>query len=96
MVPLTDAVSFKAVLEQRGRFQVPRIVRWQFKLESSQVLLVNVRPVGSLVSEEEFFVNMRRDGRITIPKVILGLLAESLEEGESLAGAILKVRLSPA
>ena len=95
-MPLTDAVSFKAVLERRGRFQVPRMVRWQFKLESSQVLLVNVRPVGSFVAEEEFFGNMRRDGRITIPKVTLDLLARSLEEGESLAGAILKVRLKPA
>jgi bifunctional DNA-binding transcriptional regulator/antitoxin component of YhaV-PrlF toxin-antitoxin module len=94
-VPLTDAVFFKAVLERRGRFQVPRIVRWQFKLESSQALLVNVRPVGSFVSEEEFFANMRKDGRITIPKVTLDLLARSLEEGESLAGAILKVRLKP-
>jgi hypothetical protein len=41
-VPLTERVSFKAVLQKGNRVQVPKLVRWRFKLETSQVLKATV------------------------------------------------------
>jgi len=45
-VPLTEAVRFKACLQKGNRVQVPKAVRWRFKLETSPVLKVIVHPVG--------------------------------------------------
>jgi hypothetical protein len=42
-VPLTEAVSFKTLLQKGNRVQVPKLVRWQFKLETTQVLKVTVK-----------------------------------------------------
>jgi hypothetical protein len=42
VVPLTGSVSFKAVLQKGNRVQVPKLVRWKFKLEQDQVLKVSV------------------------------------------------------
>ena len=39
-LPLTQRVSFKTVLQKQNRLQVPKPVRWQHKLESSEVLRV--------------------------------------------------------
>ena len=94
-VPLTERVSFRVVLRRRGRFQVPRVLRWRFKLEASQALSCRVRPVDSIAVEEEFFVHMRSDGRITVPKLTRALLARHLVEGSSLVGAFLRIDLSP-
>lgn len=94
-MPLTERVFFRIVLRRRGRFQVPRVLRWRFKLEANQALLVRVRPVDSIAVEEEFFVHMRSDGRITVPKLTRALLARHLVEGSSLVGAVLSVDLWP-
>jgi hypothetical protein len=47
IVPLTEAVSFKVRLQRGNRVQVPRPIRWRFKLETSQVLRVNVTLVDA-------------------------------------------------
>jgi hypothetical protein len=44
-VPLTEKVDFEAALQRGNQVQVSRIVRWRFKLESSQVLKVTVMGV---------------------------------------------------
>jgi hypothetical protein len=87
---------FKAVLEKGHRVQVPRIVRWQFKLETSQVLRLTVRTAEPFVEEERFYARMRSDGRITIPKLMRSLLQDSMPEKQSLLGAVLEVQLEPA
>jgi bifunctional DNA-binding transcriptional regulator/antitoxin component of YhaV-PrlF toxin-antitoxin module len=84
------------VLKEGNRFQVPMKVRWQFKLETTQVLCVNVRTEGSFAREQEFFGRIRSDGRITIPKVTLRLLQESVGREHSLRGTVLEVKLKPA
>jgi bifunctional DNA-binding transcriptional regulator/antitoxin component of YhaV-PrlF toxin-antitoxin module len=86
---------FKAVLEKGHRVQVPRIVRWQFKLETNQVLCVTVRAIESFVDEERFYARMRSDGRITIPKLTRRLLQDSMSEKQSLQGAVLERQLEP-
>ena len=40
--PLATRVSFEAVLEKGNRLQVPKLIRWQFKMEQTQVLGVGV------------------------------------------------------
>ena len=92
-MPLTESVSFKATMQKGNRIQVPRLIRWQFKLESTQVLNVSVKVVGSFGVREEFYARMSKDGRITIPKLFVDLLKE---EEESLVDYALEVILSPA
>lgn len=43
--------------------------------------------------DEEFLARMSRDGRITIPKLIVDLLRD---EEETLVGYVLEVNLKPA
>jgi hypothetical protein len=90
-LPLTESVSFKAVLQKGNRIQIPRLVRWQFKLEPTQILKIRVEPEG-LYLDEEFLGRMNNDGRITTPKLIMNLLKE---EEENLEGHVFKVMLTP-
>ena len=43
-MPLTIKVSFETVLEKGNRLQIPKLIRWQFKMEQNQVLRVGVSP----------------------------------------------------
>lgn len=90
-MPLTESVSFKAVLQKGNRIQIPRLLRWQFKLEPTQIFEIQVTLEGSF-HEEEFLGRMNNDGRITIPKLIMNLLKE---EEENLEGHVFKVMLTP-
>ena len=63
------------MLQRGNRVQIPRLFRWQYRMEASQVLRVNVRIAGSFV-DERFLARMTRDGRLTIPKLTLRLLRE--------------------
>jgi hypothetical protein len=95
-VPLTRAVEFKAVLQRGNRVQVPKLVRWEFKLESSQVLKVRVGPVGAHGQKEQFFGRMNSDGRMTVPKLPLDLLQNRCNGGKSLVNYVLEVQLEPS
>jgi hypothetical protein len=92
-LPLTESVNFKAVLQRGNRVQIPRLFRWQYRMEANQVLKVKVRIAGSFV-DERFFVRMTRDGRLTIPRLTQKLLQEGGEE--SLEGCVLEVIVEPA
>jgi hypothetical protein len=50
-LPLTERLDFKAVLQKGNRFQLPKLVRWKFKLETSQILKVTVFPAKSYMGE---------------------------------------------
>jgi hypothetical protein len=41
-VPLTERAEFKTVLQRCNSLQVPKLVRWKYKLESTQTLKVPV------------------------------------------------------
>ena len=57
------------------------------------MLKVEVKPEGTIGIREEFFARMNKDGRITIPKLILELLEDAVET--SLVGYALEVSLEP-
>lgn len=95
-MPLTEPVSFKAVLQKGNRVQVPKLIRWQFKMDSEQVLKITVRADVAFSDEESFYAKMNRDGRITLPKLTLDLLQDEGDEEQRLVGYILKVSLEPA
>ena len=90
-MPLTESVSFKVVLQKGNRIQIPRLVRWQFKLEHTQILKIRVESEGPYL-DEEFLGCMNKDGRITIPKLIVNLLKE---EETNLEGQVFRVTLNP-
>ena len=94
-VPLTGSVEFRVVLPKGNRFQVPKLVRWEFKMEPGQVMRVRVRRANAYGQNEYFFGRMSRDGRITIPKLTVDLLQEEID-GKSLVGHVLEVQLSPS
>ena len=94
-VPLTGSVEFRVVLPKGNRFQVPKLVRWEFKMEPGQVLRVRVGRANVYGQNEYFFGRMSRDGRITIPKLTVDLLQEDFD-GKSLVGSVLKVQLGPS
>ena len=89
---MSESVTFKAVLQSGGKVQVPRLVRWQYKMEPDQVLTVIVSGTEFL-SSESFVGRMRRDGRLTIPKLILKVL--SGEKEGNLEGCVLEITLEP-
>ena len=73
-MPLTQKVSFKTMLQSGNRVQIPKVVRWQFKMDSEQVLKVTVNALNVFSGWETFYARMGRDGRITLPKLPRELL----------------------
>jgi bifunctional DNA-binding transcriptional regulator/antitoxin component of YhaV-PrlF toxin-antitoxin module len=94
-VPLTESVSFKTVLQKGNRIQLPKLVRWKYKLEQNQILKVSVTALNFYGGWETFLATMDKSGRITVPKLVLRLLEEEAGE-ESLAGAVMEVNIEPA
>jgi hypothetical protein len=93
-LPLTESVSFKAVLQRGNRVQIPRLFRWQYRLEADQMLKVHVRIEGSF-GDEKFLVRMAKDGRLTIPKLTSKLLQNG-EAEECSEGSVLEITVEPA
>ena len=92
-MPLTEKMSFQAMLQRGNRLQVPRVVRWRFKLESDQVLKVTVSCPDASLMGEHFYATMSKDGRIVVPKLILAVLARFKP---SLEGYAFRVILEPS
>ena len=93
MLPLTEKVSFQAMLQRGNRLQVPRVVRWRFKLKCNQVLKVTVSCRDAWPMGEHFFATMSKDGRIVVPKLIISVLAHFKP---SLEGHAFQVTLEPS
>jgi hypothetical protein len=91
-MPLTQKVSFKTMLQRGNRVQVPKVVRWQFKMDSEQVLKVTVNALNVWSGWETFYARMGRDGRITLPKLTRELLRG---REQSLTGYVMEVMLEP-
>jgi bifunctional DNA-binding transcriptional regulator/antitoxin component of YhaV-PrlF toxin-antitoxin module len=90
-MPLTDCVTFKAVIQRNRRIQIPVLIRWRFKLEPSEIFKVDLR-IG--YHNEEFYARMSKDGRLTVPKIIAQEFLEDSEE-KSLNGYTAEVTLCP-
>jgi len=48
-MPLTEKVTFKTLLQKGNRLQVPELIRWQFKMESNQILNENSNLAGHIL-----------------------------------------------
>ncbi len=91
---LTEKVKFEARLQRGNRVQVPKMVRWRFKLESYQILEVTISLIGVWsLSPRNFLTRMSKDGRIVIPKQTLYLLRH---DRSNLEGYMLGVTLAPS
>jgi hypothetical protein len=97
-LPLTEVVSFNALLQKGNRVQVPKLVRWQFKMEPTQVLRVTVKVEAShfTSASESFYARMSGDGRITVPLLTLALLQKRRDADEGLVGCVFEVKIEPA
>jgi len=73
--------------------QVPNVIRWEFKMEKGEALKVTVNVVGLFSNTESYWTKMRKDGRITVPKLVLALLKQ---KETSLEGYTMEVTLEPA
>ena len=94
-VPLSEVVSFKAVLQKGDRVQVPKRLRWRFKLEGDQVLRILVT-VESVYGGEEFYGRVDKSGRISVPKLTLKLLGRQVDKPRVAPGMVIEVKLKPA
>jgi hypothetical protein len=74
-LPLTEKVRFKTSLQKGNRIQIPRKIRWLYKMDSDQVFIVSVDALNVYTSSwQTFYATMTKDGRITIPKLQRQLL----------------------
>jgi len=92
-MPLTEKVSFTVMLQSFNKVQIPKLIRWRFKMESDQALKVGVNFLGIHKGWQFFYAKMRKDGRISIPMLVLNLFED---ENTSLAGYALEVMVEPA
>ena len=63
-MPLTEKVTFTGTLQNANTVQIPRLIRWRFKMESGQALKVGVNFLGMHKGWQFFYAKMRKDGRI--------------------------------
>jgi hypothetical protein len=92
-MPLTERVNFKTKLQKGNRIQVPQLLRWQFKIETNQLLNVGVNDLETRTGWQFFYTKMLKDGRIVVPLTIIHLLLQM--EESPITGHILEVTLEP-
>ena len=90
-MPLTQTVSFKAVVQKNRRIHIPVLIRWRFKLEPGEIFKVHLKLDHRY---EDFYGRMSTGGRLTVPKLTAKEFLES-EERESLDGYTVEVTLYP-
>jgi len=92
-MPLTERVNFKTKLQRGNRVQIPKLVRWRFKLETDQILKVTASVFGVWGAPQSFLARMGKDGRVVIPKLTLTLLKA---DEPNLEGYVIEVTLEPS
>ncbi len=80
------------MLQRGNRVQVPKLIRWQFKLEPDQILKVGVSASSLIAIQERFYATMTKNGRILIPNLTLALLSN---QEIDLIHHVLQVTLEP-
>ena len=94
-MPLTCSVSFKAAIGKGNRIQIPTLIRWEFKLEPTQLLTISIR-LFDLGIQETFYTKMNKDGRITIPKINAELIKTQLPKEATPSEYAFEITLKPA
>ncbi len=92
-MPLTQKVTFKTILQKYHRVQIPKIIRWQFKMEVGETFRIGISSgLERFKFSQFFYAKMTKDGRILIPELTMSLLQK---DKPSLEGSILEVTLEP-
>ena len=92
-MPLDKKVTFQTRLQSQNRLQVPSHLRWQFKLEPTELLKVTTNAVGVWDTTQIFYANMQKNGRLAIPKLTMALMKHNRP---TLEGYIMDVTIEPA
>jgi len=92
-MPLEKEVTFKTRLQRQNRLQVPAHLRWQYKLEPTEVLKVTVNAIGVWNTTQSFYLSMQKNGRIAIPKLTMALMKRVKP---ILEGYAMEVTIQPA
>jgi hypothetical protein len=92
VMPLTRKITFQSKLQKGNMIQVPKLIRWQFKMESNQVLRISVSAVNLGRGWQFFYGKMTKAGCVRVPKTALSRLEN---EKDSLAGCLFEVMLEP-
>ena len=87
-LPLTKQIVFKTRLQRGNRVQIPKYVRWSYKLETTQILKATIQVVNLWVASESFLTRPSKDGRISIPLLII-------KPNKNLQGHIMRITLQP-
>ena len=95
-MPLTERVYFKTRLQRGNRIQLPKLIRWKYKLEQEQVLKVSLTALGYFCGWESFYARMDKSGRITVPRLTLAIMLSGDRDKPDLNGAVMDVRLEPS
>ena len=64
---------FHTRIQEQMRIQIPRLLRWKYKLAPGIVMRVRVTNKDSHDSQQ-FLAKMQQGGRITVPKTLAELL----------------------
>ncbi|MCW4023437.1 MAG: hypothetical protein NWF01_00165 [Candidatus Bathyarchaeota archaeon] len=92
-MPLTQKVTFQTPLQRGNRVQVPKLIRWQFKMEPNQILKVTTKAVNVWGNIQTFYARMGKDGRIFIPQLQVELMKN---REKNLIHYVIEVTLEPA
>jgi hypothetical protein len=89
---LTRKITFRGMLQIGDRVQIPNAIRWEFKLESDQLLKIGFSVPNNFRGWQFYFAKMEKAGRISIPEAIL---SQWEQERASLSGCIVEITLEP-
>lgn len=90
-MPLSQKVIFKTKLQSQNRLQVPKLVRWKYKLDS-KVLKVIISIANAAFFAESFYAELYESGRIRV----LGLTMAQLKRNKTnLDIWVLNITLGP-
>jgi hypothetical protein len=92
-MPLTRRVTFRALLQGGNRVQVPKLIRWEFKMATDQTLNVGLHCLSTWSGYQSFFARMGKDGRIFIPKLVLASFRTP--EKQDLRHCLFEVSIEP-
>jgi len=66
--------TFHTRVQKQMRIQIPRLLRWKYRLDPGNVMRVQVTNKDSHDSQQ-FLAKMQQGGRITVPKTLAELLS---------------------
>jgi hypothetical protein len=72
--------------------QVPKYVRWHYKLETNQILQVTANGLTVWGPPQSFLSRISKDARIVIPKLTITIFKDGKP---NLDGYVAEVRLDP-